>query len=331
MFGYIVRRLISAALVILAVSMMVFALFFYGPSDPAQAYCPENRCTPQRLDQIRERLGLDEPVAEQYAEYVKGIFVGRTLATGVVESECPAPCLGVSFKLNVNVWDYLKVRFPASISLAVGAAVIFLSVGLAVGIFASRRRGQTADKVVVGVGLVMTAIPYYLLCLLAYLYLVSQWGIFGETGYVSPFQEGVFDWFSGLLLPWLVLGLVYSNFYSRYSRGSMIEAFNEDFVRTARAKGLHERTVTFKHALRAAIVPVVTIFGLDFAALLAGTVFTEQIFSIEGIGKAALDSIGNQDLPIISATVLIAATFIVFSNILVDIVYSIIDPRVRLV
>jgi peptide/nickel transport system permease protein len=330
MFGYIIRRLISAAMVLIAVSMMVFALFFYGPSDPALAYCPENRCTPERLERISERLGLDEPVAQQYAEYMAGIFVGREIPLGNVNLPCDAPCLGYSFKFNVNVFDYLAERVPASVSLATGAAVIFLFVGLAVGIFAARRRGQTADKTVVGISLIMTAIPYYLVALLAYLYLVSEWGIFSDTGYFSPLDEGVLTWMNGLLLPWLVLGLVQSNFYSRYSRGSMIEALNEDFVRTARAKGLPERRVTFKHALRAAIVPVVTIFGLDFAALLAGTVFTEQIFSIEGIGKAALDSIGQQDLPIISATVLIAATFIVLSNIIVDIVYSLIDPRVRL-
>lgn len=330
MFGYIIRRIVSAALVLLTVSVSVFALFFYGPGDPALALCPENRCTPERLERIRTGLGLDQPVQEQYAQYMAGIFTGRDFEAGAIAIECPAPCLGVSFKLRTPVTDYLMDRFPATLSLAVGAAVIFLVVGVSVGVFAARRRGTTADKSVVGASLLINAIPYYLLALLAYLYLVSAWGVFPESGYFSPFEEGPFAWISGLLLPWIVLGLSYSTQYARFGRGSMIEALSEDFVRTARAKGLSERSVTFKHAFRAAVVPIVTIFGLDFAALLAGTIFTERVFSIKGIGMAAIDAIYTQDLPIISATVLIAATFVVVANIVVDVLYSIIDPRVRL-
>ena len=330
MFGYIIRRIVSAALVLLAVSVMVFALFFYGPSDPAQAMCPDSRCTPQRLDAIRANLGLDQPVAEQYTEYMKGIFVGREIKSGSINIPCDAPCLGVSFKLRVNVFDYLWDRVPATISLAVGGAVVFLSLGLTIGVIAARKRGTMADKAIVSSSLIVNSIPYYLLALLAYLYLVSKWAVVPETGYYPITEDGPIAWFKGLLLAWIVLGLAYSTQYARFSRGSMIEAMSEDYVRTARAKGLKESRVTLKHALRAAIVPIVTIFGLDFASLLAGTVFTEQIFSIQGIGLTALDAIGTQDLPIISATVLLASTLFVFSNIIVDIVYSLIDPRVRL-
>jgi peptide/nickel transport system permease protein len=330
MFGYIVRRIIGGVLVLVTVSVAVFALFFYGPGDPALALCPENRCTPDRLERIRTSLGLDEPVQEQYLAYMGGIFTGRDFQAGAIVVECPAPCLGVSFKLRVPVTDYLLDRFPATVSVAIGAAVIFLLVGVSVGVFAARRRGTPADKGVVGASLVINAVPYYILALIAYLYLVSAWGVFPETGYNGPFAEGPIDWIKGLLLPWLVLGLAYSTQYARFGRGSMIEALNEDFVRTAKAKGLSDRTVTFKHGFRAAIVPIVTIFGLDFASLLAGTIFTERVFSVPGIGLAALDAIGTRDLPVIQATVLIAATFIVAANIVVDILYSVIDPRVRL-
>jgi peptide/nickel transport system permease protein len=330
MFGYIVRRLISGVLVLLVVSVAVFALFFYGPSDPALAYCPETRCTPQRLDNIRTNLGLDRPVAEQYGDYMAGIFAGNDFKAGAISIDCDAPCLGVSFKLRLNVTDYLLERFPATLSLAVGSSILFLILGISMGIFAARHRGTSADKGIVGASLFINAIPYYLLALLAYLFLISQWGIFPESAYVSPFKEGPVDWIKGLLLAWVVLALAYSTQYARFSRGSMIESMNEDYVRTARAKGLNERRVTLKHGLRAAIVPVVTIFGLDFAYLLAGTIFTERIFNIQGIGLTALDAIGTKDLPIISATVLIAATFIVLANLVVDIVYSVIDPRVRL-
>jgi peptide/nickel transport system permease protein len=208
--------------------------------------------------------------------------------------------------------------------------VIFLTVGVSMGIFAARKRGTSLDKGIVGSSLFINAIPYYLLALLAYLLLISQWGIFPESGYFGPFEVSPLAWVKGLLLAWIVLGLAYSTQYARFSRGSMIESLNEDYVRTARAKGLSERRVVMRHGFRAAIVPVVTIFGLDFAYLLAGTIFTERIFNIQGIGLTALDAIGTKDLPVISATVLIAAAFIVIANIIVDIVYSVIDPRVRL-
>lgn len=330
MFGYVVRRIIAAGMVIVTVSIAVFALFFYGPGDPALALCPENRCTPDRLERIRDSLGLERPVHEQYLEYMAGIFTGNDVEAGAISIECPAPCLGVSFKLRVPVTDYLLDRFPATVSVAVGAAVIFLLVGVSVGVFAARRRGTAADKGVVGASLVINAVPYYILALVSYLYLVSAWGIFPESGYNPLLTDGPIDWMKGLMLPWLILGLAYSTQYARFGRGSMIEALNEDFVRTAKAKGLSERRVTFKHGFRAAVVPIVTIFGLDFASLLAGTIFTERVFSVPGIGLAALDAIGTKDLPVIQATVLIAATFIVVANIVVDILYSVIDPRVRL-
>ena len=329
MFGYIVRRIIAAILVLIVTSMMVFALFFYGPSDPAQALCPSTRCSDSKLAQIRTDLGLDRPIQEQYLEYMKGIFVGREIASGAVKVDCSAPCLGVSFKFRVDVFDYLAGRFPASIGVAFGGAAVFLTVGLASGIFAARRRGTAADKGIVGASLFINAIPYYLLALLAYLYLISQWGVFPESGYV-PITKDPFGFVKGMLLAWVVLGLAYSTQYARFSRGSMIDSLNEDYVRTARAKGLSDRKVVVRHAMRAAIVPVVTIFGLDFATLLAGTVFTEKIFNIQGIGLTALDAINRGDLPIISATVLLSAVFIVAANIVVDILYSVIDPRVRL-
>ncbi|HJR37352.1 MAG TPA: ABC transporter permease [Nocardioidaceae bacterium] len=330
MFGYIIRRAVSGILVLLATSVAVFALFFYGPSNPALAYCPETRCTPERLANITESLGLDRPVIEQYGEYMKGIFVGNDFEAGAITIPCDAPCLGVSFKLRVDVADYLLERFPATLSLAIGGVTIAVLLGTTLGILASRVRGTLGDKLIVGSSLVINAVPYYLVALLAFLYLISEWGIFPQSGYVSPFTEGPAAWAAGLLLPWLVIGITSSTQYARFSRGSMIESMNEDYVRTARAKGLSDRMVTLKHALRSAVVPVVTIMGLEFAALLAGTIFTERIFDIQGIGKTALDAIGTKDLPIIAATVLIAAAFVVTANIVVDIIYSLLDPRVRL-
>jgi peptide/nickel transport system permease protein len=328
--GFVVRRVISGVLVLLVTSMALFALFFYGPSDPAEAYCPETRCTPQRLEMIRQSLGLERPVAEQYGQYLKGIVAGNDLQAGAITIKCPAPCLGVSFKLRVDVTELLWSRFPATLSVALGGAALFLVFGVGMGIVSARARGTPTDKLVVGASLVVNAIPFYLLALLAWLVLISEWGVFPQSGYFSPFQDGPLAWAKGMVLAWLVLGVSFSTDYARFSRGSMVEALNEDFVRTARAKGLTERRTVLVHALRAAVVPVVTIFGLDLAELLSGTVFLERIFDIQGIGITGLDAIGSKDLPIISATVLFGAFLIVAANVLVDVLYSVIDPRVRL-
>jgi peptide/nickel transport system permease protein len=170
--------------------------------------------------------------------------------------------------------------------------------------------------------------PYYLVALLAWLFLVEQWNIFPQTEY-SPITHNPLKWASGMLLPWLVVGIAGSTQYARFTRGTMVETLGEDYVRTATAKGVSEKKVIFKHGLRAAIVPVITLFGLDFAYLLAGTIFTEYIFGISGIGIWALQAI-PVDLPVIQTTVLVSAGFIVMANLVVDVVYSFLDPRVRL-
>jgi len=329
MLGYIIRRLISAVLVVIITSMLVFALFFYGPSNPGQALCSSNRCTPERVENINKALGFNDPVTTQYAEWAKGVFAGRTVDFGGAPIDCPAPCFGVSYQDRVPVTETLSERFPATLSLAIGGSFIFLPLGLVLGVLAARKRGTSIDRGLVGSSLILSSIPYYLVGLMAYLYIVVFWGLLPSSDY-NPITENPWKWFTGLLLPWIILGIYNSTAYARFSRGSMLESLGEDYVRTARAKGLTERRIVVKHALRAAIVPVLTIFGLDFAGLLAGTVFTEYIFSINGIGRTALLAINNQDFPIIAATVLVAAAFVVLANLVVDILYSVVDPRVRL-
>lgn len=331
MLGFLVRRIISGVLVIITISIAVFVLFYKGPSDPAEAFCDESKCTADRLQAITDNLQLDRPIHTQYFEYMGGIFTGREIPYGSIKVDCSAPCFGISFKYQgVEVWDQITEYFPASLSVAAGGAVVFLIIGLASGIIAARNRGTLIDKGVVSLSLIINAMPYYLLALLAYLYLISQWQIMPMSGYFSPFEEGPIAWIKGMLVAWLCIGLTYSTQYARFSRGAMIEALNEDYTRTARAKGLSDGAITFKHAFRAAVVPIVTIFGLDFATLLAGTIFTEKIFDIRGIGLINLEAIGNQDLPIVLATVILGSAFLVMANIVVDFLYSIIDPRVRL-
>jgi peptide/nickel transport system permease protein len=331
LFGYIVRRLLAAALVVIVISMMTFAMFFYGPSDPAGQLCAEQgQCTTQKREALEHSLGFDESGVSQYGTWVKGLFSDRTIDMGV-SYECAAPCLGISFNRKTEVRELITAALPATASLALVGASLYFVVGIVVGSFAAKYRGSSTDRGVVAGSLLISSIPYYLFALLAWIYLINKWSIFPDSGY-TPLTENPAAWFSGLLLPWLVLAAANMVNYARFCRGSMVEVLGEDYVRTAVAKGVPRNRAIFKHGLRAAIVPVVTIFGLDLATLLAGAIFTEYIFEIDGVGKLALDSIeGIIDFPILSAVVLISAILVVVANLVVDILYTAIDPRVRLV
>jgi peptide/nickel transport system permease protein len=312
MFAFLVRRILSGFLIVVLVSLSVFALFFYGPKSPALELCrrdTNNRCGPSspKLEVYEENLGYNNPMLSEYAKWAKGLVVDRTITIGSTEYDCPAPCFGISYRDRTLVTDQLKERMPVTISIAVGAASLYLVMST----------------------LVFSSIPYYLVALLSFLTLTISTNIFPTVEYV-PFLDNPAKWFSGLLLVWLVLGLYGSTSYTRYSRGSMVESLGEDYVRTARAKGLGMRRVVIRHALRSALVPVATIFGIDLAFLLAGTVFTEKIFDLEGIGKWAIDATFIKDLPVVQATSLVLAVAVVVANIIVDIVYSWLDPRVRL-
>lgn len=331
MVGYIVRRLISAFLVVVLTSMFVFALFFLGPSNVAGNFCSNagiGRCTSERMALITKELSLDQSVYSQYAVWVKGIFVGRTIHMGATY-KCPAPCLGISYVDQSNVWQQIKTYYPATLSIAIVGGFGYLFLGLLMGSLAARWRGSAGDKLMVTLSLLVSSLPYYLVLLLAWIYLYATWGIFPNPGYHSPIGDPI-AWASGMLLAWVILGVTNSTSYARFSRGYMVEALGEDYVRTATAKGVSRNMAVFKHALRVAVVPVVTIFGLDFATLLSGTVFTEKILGINGMGQMAINAIQHQDFPIISATVLIAAVLIVLGNLVVDVLYSVLDPRVRL-
>ncbi len=334
MFAYIVKRLISGVLVLTLVSMAIFLLFWFGPSSPAQPICDRetsNRCG-DKIKIYERTLGYNNPVYEEYGKFVKGIFVGRTLTIASNTYECGAPCLGVSYRSKQPVKEELVARMPATFSVAIGGAFLYLLFGIPIGVAAARRRGTVADKALVSSFLVISSIPYYLFALLTWLYLTVAFEIpfFSDTGYFSPIKDGPWAWFSGMFLAWVALGIFGCTQYTRFARGAMVEALSEDYIRTAKAKGLPARTVVYKHALRAALVPVVTIFGIDFGTLLAGTIFTERIFEIQGIGWWSLEAVYGKDLPVVEATVLFSAVVLIISNLLVDVIYSVLDPRVRL-
>ena len=330
MFGYIVRRLLSAFLVVVLTSMIVFVLFFKGPSNPAEPLCDLNgKCTPEKLALLTEQMGFNEPMAQQYLIFVGGLFHDREIDFGATY-HCDAPCLGISYRTRGEVTQELLQKLPATISIAVGGATIYLTLGVLLGTIAARKRGTAVDRGLVGFSVLVSAIPYYVIALMAWIFISLQWQLIEDTSY-HPLTEGPLAWATALALPWACIGLAYSTSYARYSRGQMIETMEEDYVRTAVAKGASERRVVVHHTLRAAIVPIITIFGLDFAFLLTGTVFTEQIFQIDGVGRWSIQAIFSPaDFPVVEATVLVAAVIIVLANLVVDLLYAVIDPRVRL-
>ena len=334
MFAYIVKRLLASVLVLFIVSFSIFVLFFKGPEAPARPVCDSqtsNRCTTERLAIYTEQLGYNNPMVSEYAKYMSGIVTGRDITVGSSTIRCDAPCLGLTFKTQQSVWDQLKGRIPATLSVAFGGAALYLIIGIPIGVAAARRRGTLADKALVSSFLVVSSIPYYLFALLTWLIvtIVLQVPGISSTGYTG-LTDNPAKWFGGLILAWLCLGVFFSTAYTRYTRGAMVETLGEDYIRTAKAKGLPPRTVVYRHALRSALVPVVTIFGIDLGVLLAGTVFTEKIFNIYGIGLWGLQAVGSKDLPIVEATALFAAIMVIASNLIVDLIYSVLDPRVRL-
>ena len=325
MLRFIIRRVLLAILTLSMVSVITFGLFFAIPADPARLQCGE-RCTAEQVEAVRSNLGLDDPIHEQYIAFVKGIFNGRTYENGI---ECSAPCLGL---LNVGgreVTDVVKSAFPISASIAIGAWILQLTLGIGLGMIAAIRRGKLIDKFAVGVALVGAATPIYFFGAMLLVIFRYETDLLPQPVYISPLED-LGGWFVGMLLPWLTIALIGFAFETRMTRSQMLETLDEDFIRTSRAKGLPERSVFGRHALRASITPVATSAGLSLAGLLGGAVVTETVFGLNGLGKRAVDAVRALELSMVMATVLIVALFVVVSTLLVDLLYAAIDPRVRL-
>jgi peptide/nickel transport system permease protein len=336
MLRFIARRLIGAVGVVIVISMATFAIYFLAPkltgSDPTYAYVGRHG-TEAQVAAVRHAFGLDQPLLVQYWNYVKGIFFGRDFTDGVSTAHCGFPCLGYSFQYQQSVTSLITDRFAVTLSLAIGASILWLVGGVTVGIISALKRGTWIDRGSMIIALAGVSLPVYftgLLLLFTFTYGPPwlRWFPNAGQGYV-PFTEDPYGWFMALVLPWVSLAFLFAALYARLTRASMLETMGEDYIRTARAKGLTSRVVVRKHALRAALTPIVTIFGLDLAGLLGGAVLTEFTFSLQGLGKLSIDAINKQDLPVIMGVVLIGAVFLVLANIVVDVLYAVIDPRVR--
>ncbi|MFE3068177.1 ABC transporter permease [Streptomyces sp. NPDC059247] len=327
MTAYLGRRLLGVLGVLVAVAAITFAIFYVLPSDPAAAACGKS-CSTERLEAVRANMGLDAPLWRQFADFVTGIFTGRTLGTGTYALRCDFPCLGYSYENSQDVWGLLVDRLPVSASLALGAAALWLLLGLTAGVTAALRKDTLTDRALMVGAVAAASLPVYFTSVMLIYGFIRTTGLLPYPQYV-PFGADPLSWASNLLLPWLALALLYAAMYARQSRSSMIESMAEPYIRTARAKGLPRRTVVVKHGLRAGMTPILTIFGMDLGGLLAGAVITESIFGLPGVGRLFYGALSTGDQPVVLGVTLLAATFIVVANLAVDLLYAVVDPRVR--
>jgi peptide/nickel transport system permease protein len=329
-FAYISRRLAVSFLILLTASFAVYVIFAFLPFDPAALTCGKNCNDPGIIEANRRRLGYDLPFFTQYFLFLKGLFLGRTFGEGAALINCPAPSLGYSFQQHACVTNLIGEALPVTFSLAIGAIVMWLALGIGLGILAARFRGRIVDRLSTIFVLIGTSLPTFLTGLILLVFVVIRWGLIPfPSGNYTAFFDNPFEWAQILFLPWLTLAFAYAALYTRFVRSSVIDTSNEDYIRTARAKGLSEGVILGKHTLRAALAPIATMAGLDFAGLLGGAILTESVFNLPGLGRLAISAVVKYDLPIIVATTLLAAFIVVIMNLIVDILYAYIDPRVR--
>ncbi|MDQ3401887.1 MAG: ABC transporter permease [Actinomycetota bacterium] len=335
MFAYIVRRLIAAIVLLFVVSAVTFSIFFLVPriagasaDDLASRYVGKSAGAEQ-IHEVAVKLGFTDPLYVQYGRFAKGIFVGSEYDTGTSIEQCPAPCFGYSFITQNPVWPDLIDRIPVTVSLAAGAALLWLFGGVATGVISALKRGTLFDRLSMGAALAGVSLPIFFTGLLS-LSIFSYTLGWTKPGGTNPMDAAnPLEWAYTMILPWITLAFLYAASYARLTRAGMLETMNEDFIRTARAKGLSERTVVVKHGLRAALTPILTIFGLDVGLLLGGAILTERTFSLPGIGQYAVLAVTNNDLPKVLGVTMVAAFFIIIANLVVDLLYAVIDPRVR--
>src|SRR3954451_15061248 len=311
---FVVRRLIAMILVLFAISVVTFFIFNVIPGGDPAIRLAGKQPSPQQLERIRHQWGFDQPIYVQYAKTMKQIFTGEV----------------VSYTTQVNVVDEIKNDAPRTFSLAIGAALMWMIVAICLGLYTAARAGRFADRFLTVLALIGISMPVFWVGALMAYYLGFKWHIFPNGGYV-PFTQDPLDWAYHLILPWTALSLLFIGVYSRVLRSNVLDTINDDYVRTARAKGLSERQVLVRHVLRNSLIPIVTLWGLDFAAVIGGgAILTETVFDLQGVGQYAAESIGQLDIPPVMTIVMFAAFFVVLLNTVVDILYAALDPRIRL-
>jgi peptide/nickel transport system permease protein len=312
---FIIRRLIGMVVVMFAVSVVTFLIFNVIPNGAPENRMAGRNSTPVQIAAIRREWGFDKPLYTQYATTMEKVFNGDL----------------ISYANQTNVIEEIKRGIPRTFALAIGAALIWFSLGVALGLYTAIRAGRWTDTLVTVLALTGVSMPVFWLGALASYYLGFKAGIFPNGGYSEIGEAGLWEWVKHMILPWCVLATLFIGVYSRVLRSNVLDTINDDYVRTARAKGLTERRVMIHHVLRNSLIPIVTLWGLDFGAVLGGgAILTESVFDLQGVGQYFADSIGQLDVPPVLAVTLFGAFFIVLLNTIVDIIYAALDPRIRL-
>ncbi|MFB6944819.1 ABC transporter permease [Streptomyces sp. NPDC060286] len=325
---FLLRRLGGALFVLLALSVVVYAAFYVAPGNVAQIACGP-RCSPAQVAQVSEQLNLGDPLYVQYAHFLQGLFVGRDYSTGTGVLHCQAPCLGLSYQSDQQVTELILAKLPATASLALGAFVLWMLLGVGTGLLSVWRRGRPTERILTGITLAGMATPVFVIGLLLIIILVTALQILPFPDYV-PLTENPEQWAWNLLLPWISLALVSAAPYARMTRASMLETLAEDHVRTFRAYGVSERALVGRHALRGALAPVVALGALDIGSMFGGAVLTESLFGIPGVGRELVDAVKHVDLPVVVGLVLVTGFFVVLANAVADILQATADRRVVL-
>ena len=335
MIAFVIRRLLTTIFLLIVVSMITFGIFFLIPrlagqnsAELAAQYVGRNP-TMSAILQMEAKLGLNDPLVVQYWRFLKGIVVGAHYDSGPSQTYCAPPCFGYSFRTQQPVWPQMMAALPVTISLAAGAALIWLTTGVSIGVLSALKRGTVVDRFSMAIALAGVSLPIFFTGLLSLELFSYKWPLFPNDQYVAITANPLL-WARNLVLPWITLAFLYAALYARLTRASMLETMSEDYIRTARAKGLPERTVIARHGLRPALTPILTIFGMDLGLLLGGAILTETTFSLPGLGQFTVLAIQNHDFPEIMGVVMLAAFFIVIANMVVDILYAVVDPRVRI-
>jgi peptide/nickel transport system permease protein len=314
MARFVVRRLVSMVVVLFAISVLTFVIFEAIPNGDPAVRLAGRTATPETIAAVRKTWGFDKPVYEQYLLTMKNVLSGDV----------------ISYTQQVNVEQQIVEGLPATLSLALGAGLTWLAFGIVLGLVSAVRAGRATDRALTALAMIGVSTPVFLIGALLLYLLAYRLQVFPNGGYV-PLTEDPLDWLDHMILPWTALSVLYIGFYSRVLRSNVLDTMNEDFVRTARAKGLSPRRVLIRHVLRNSLIPIVTLWGLDFAAVIGGgAILTESVFNLHGVGQYAAQSIGQLDVPPVLVIVMFGAFFVVALSAVADIVVAALDPRIKL-
>jgi peptide/nickel transport system permease protein len=320
MLVYLTRRLFWLVITLLVITAITFVIYFVLPPVSPAVLFAGKEATPQLVATVQHELGLDHPVWVQYLLFLKHLVLGDQFGW---------PGLGFSYVNHSSVKSLLAGRVVVTVVLAVGAALLWLAMGITIGVISAIRQRSVWDRLALGFAIFFISAPVFWLGLVLLWVFWYKLGVAAGTGYFPPGQYGLLTWLDHMILPWFTLALLYAGWYARMTRGAVLDTLRQDYVRTARAKGLGETRILLRHVLRACLTPILTMFGMDLAALVSGTVIVEVVFNLNGVGQWVVQSVTSDDIPSVLAVTVLAALAVMVANLIVDILYAYIDPRVR--